>query len=171
QDSSFSEIIGSAPTGSEGTLHLTKLQPGKASSVFLTPRNVIPSRRHRGAVGDDPGPYSALLSTFPMAPSHRTLLRHPLTTVDKLAGRVQVPRVTGRLRDQVKQDVLQFGNLPLSPPVVALRRWRVERGTHNDLVGALYFISVEIEDFLARLAGPDFPLSIVVQGVNFEVVE
>src|ERR1019366_5106498 len=122
-------------------------------------------------VGDVGAPYSHLLCLFSLTPCRRTFPPHPLTTVDKLAGRVEVPRVTGRLRDQVKQDVLQVGNLPLSPPVVALRRWRVERGTHNDLVGALYFISVEIEDFLARLAGPDFPLSIVVQGVNFEVVE
>src|ERR1035437_5275766 len=106
-----------------------------------------------------------------MVTSRRTLLRHPLTTVDKLARRVEVPRVTDALRDQVKQDVLQVGNLPLSPPDVASGRWRVERGSHNDLVGALYFISVEIESFLARLAGPDCPLSIVVQGVNFEVVE
>src|ERR1019366_4204498 len=104
-----------------------------------------------------------------MVTSHRTLLRHPLTTVDKLAGRVEVPRVTGRLRDQVKQDVLQVGNLPLSPPVVALRRWRVERGNHNDLVGALHSISEESNACLPRLAGPDFPLLFVGQGINSEV--
>lgn len=69
------------------------------------------------------------------------LQNQPLSSVEYLAGGVEVPCMTGRLFDQVQHDKAKIGNHPVAQARIYLAWRRVERCRTNHLVRGLTIAS------------------------------
>src|SRR5664280_3705685 len=87
------------------------------------------------------------------------LENQPLSTVEYLAGGVEVPRMTGRLFDQVQHDKAKIGNHPVAQARIYLAWRRVERRRTNDLVREKNLLSIRVEHFRPTRVHVDKPIS------------
>src|SRR5665213_4222149 len=93
--------------GPKGLPILRNFGPAKQVHRFWAPKSTICLQEHLDTDHDDPDRISVTTPAFPHFISVRDLLRQPLAPVNEFTSRVEVPRVTGRFRDQVEHDVLQ----------------------------------------------------------------